>query len=83
YIIVSEYFASKIGIKKESLTIEEITKFYSNKISNELSINITDLWNEINFYKFSPWKPENSEFSNYISKTKELLRKLEDETKKI
>lgn len=83
YNIFAEYLSDKMGIQKEAMSIEEINKFYKNQISQETFNEIISLWEEINFYRFAPSKTDNLNLKDYINKILLLLKKLEDETKKM
>ncbi|MEN3013863.1 MAG: BatD family protein [Endomicrobiia bacterium] len=83
YEIFSDYLADKMNLTKEAISIDEINKFYKNKIPENLYKNITSFWEEINFYRFSPSKIEVQNLKEYIQKVSSLLKTLEDETKKI
>ncbi|MCX7910250.1 MAG: BatD family protein [Endomicrobia bacterium] len=83
YEIITEYLADKMNLTKEAICIEEINKFYKNKISSQTYNELIYFWEEINFYRFAPSKVENLNIKEYLNKVISLLKKLEDETKKI
>lgn len=83
YNIVAEYLADKMFISKEAVCLEEIKKYFKDKISVETYKDLESLWEELNFYRFAPLNSKTYDFQYWINKTYDILQKLEYEIQNI
>ena len=79
YDIVASYLSDKIGISKEAVNIEEIKKFFKEKLTEQTYKEIISLWEELNFYRFAPTKAKDINFSEWRQKIINVLQKVEYE----
>ncbi|MFN3550234.1 MAG: hypothetical protein ACK4WJ_00245, partial [Endomicrobiia bacterium] len=83
YNIVAIYLSDKMFLPKEAVSIEEIKKFFEDKIEKSIYEELISLWEELNFYRFAPTKLKDVDFTHLVRKTINVLEKLDYEIQKI
>ncbi len=86
YTLLLEYLNDKLSLTsdKVTITIDSVKEFLEIKNVSSIVINeFITLWDEINFYKFSPATVENIDLKELITKTENIVTKLEYELQKM